>query len=348
MRAIPLTGFLLRNNQYKSAMNIKTPVLAAALLSSLLISTPSHAFLSKLTKKSSETKTKDDTAENKLPEYTGVKHALGVISFDNEAGFVSEWNLGDNLGLMLESSLYDTGRFVIVERAELGAVMAEQDLQNSGRTAQASQVASTGQIRSAKYLATGAITEASYKTSGDSGGLRIKGFNIGAKSDKAIVVAVVKIIDSTSGEVVASKRIRGEAGKSGLSLGYSERGFGTQLGGFTKTPLGEAAQDVIDQATQFIALEMEDYDLEGNVVMVSKKGQVIINRGSNYGVAPGQIFLVREEGEVLIDPSTGAILDMEEGEVTASISVTKVSEKVAYCDLVDGMSPERGAVVVFQ
>jgi hypothetical protein len=82
--------------------------------------------------------------------------------------------------------------------------------------------------------------------------------------------------------------------------------------------------------------------------MVSKKGQVIINRGSNYGVAPGQIFLVREEGEVLIDPSTGAILDMEEGEVTASISVTKVSEKVAYCDLVDGMSPERGAVVVFQ
>lgn len=329
-------------------MKIHLSALSAVLLTLTLISSPSYAFLGKLTKKSSETKTSDDTAENKLPEYTGVKHALGVINFDNEAGFVSEWNLGDNLGLMLESSLYDTGRFVIVERAELGAVLAEQDLQNSNRSAQASQVASTGQVRSAKYLATGAITEASYNTSGDSGGLRIKGFNIGAKSDKASVVAVVKIIDSTSGEVVASKRIRGEAGKSGLSLGYSDRGFGTQLGGFTKTPLGEAAQDVIDQATQFIALEMEDYDLEGNVVMVSGGGQVIINRGSNYGVGPGQVFVVREEGEVLIDPSSGEILDMEEGKVTATIKVAKVSEKVAYCDLVDGETPERGAVVVFQ
>lgn len=329
-------------------MMIHISKLSVVLLALTLISSPSYAFLGKLTKKSSETKTSDDTAKNKLPEYTGVKHALGVISFDNEAGFVSEWNLGDNLSLMLESSLYDTGRFVIVERAELGAVMAEQDLQNSNRTAQAAQVASTGQVRSAKYLATGAITEASYNTSGDSGGLRIKGFNIGAKSDKASVVAVVKIIDSTSGEIVASKRIRGEAGKSGLSLGYSDRGFGTQLGGFTKTPLGEAAQDVIDQATQFIALEMEDYDLEGNVVMVSGTGQIIINRGSNYGVAPDQLFVVREEGEVLIDPSSGEILDMEEGEVTATIRVTKVSEKVAYCDLVDGDTPERGAVVVFQ
>ena len=60
------------------------------------------------------------------------------------------------------------------------------------------------------------------------------------------------------------------------------------------------------------------------------------------------MFLVREEGEMLVDPSTGEILDMEEGEVTATIAVTKVTEKVAYCDLVDGEMPERGAVVVFQ
>ena len=329
-------------------MKTNISILSAVLLSTLLISTPSFAFLDKIVKPSTKTKTKDDTAENKLPPYTGVKHALGVISFDNEAGFASEWNLGDNLGLMLESSLHDTGRFVIVERSELGAVMAEQDLQNSGRTAQASQVAGTGKIRSAKYLATGAITEASYNTSGDGGGLRIKGFNIGGKSDKAEIVAVIKLIDSTSGEVVASKRLRGVAGKAGLTIGYSERGFGTQLGGFAKTPMGEAAQDVIDQATQFIALEMEDYDLEGSVVMVSPKGQIIINRGSNYGVAAGQTFIVREEGEVLVDPSTGEILDMMEGEVTATITVARVSEKVAYCDLVDGTAPERGAVVVFQ
>ena len=139
----------------------------------------------------------------------------------------------------------------------------------------------------------------------------------------------------------------GQAGSSGLTLGYTDwGGIGGNLGAFAKTPIGEAAQDVINKATEFIALEMEDYELEGSVVMVSKNGQIIINRGSNYGIAPGQTFLIREEGEVLIDPSTGEILDMEEGEVTATITVSKVSEKVAYCDLVDGESPERGAVVV--
>jgi hypothetical protein len=39
---------------------------------------------------------------------------------------------------------------------------------------------------------------------------------------------------------------------------------------------------------------------------------------------------------------------MEEGQVTATIEVSKVSEKVAYCKLVDGTTPERGAVVVFK
>jgi|TARA_B110000116_G_C16519896_1_gene439516 hypothetical protein len=51
---------------------------------------------------------------------------------------------------------------------------------------------------------------------------------------------------------------------------------------------------------------------------------------------------------MLIDPETGTILDMEEGKVTATIKVTKVSKKVAYCDLVDGVPPNCGAIVVFQ
>ena len=36
---------------------------------------------------------------------------------------------------MLESALFDSGRFVIVEREKLGDVMAEQDLAASGRAA---------------------------------------------------------------------------------------------------------------------------------------------------------------------------------------------------------------------
>jgi curli biogenesis system outer membrane secretion channel CsgG len=328
-------------------MNRSAIPLLSILFSTVLFIPSGEAQLDKLFGSANKTKTENDSVDSRMPEYHGVKHALGVLNFDNQAGYFSEWNLGENLRLMLESALYDSGRFVIVERAELGAVLNEQDLQASGRSAQADTVAQTGKIRSARYLATGAITEASYENSGEAGGINIKGFRIGGSSEKADIVAVVKIIDTTSGEVIASKRVRGEAGKTALNVRYTDYNLGGNLGAFAKTPLGEAAQDVINAAVEFIAAEMEDYEVEAAVVTVSGE-RVIISIGENFGVEEGQHFIVRTDGEILTDPTTGEVLDRLEGEVTATIEVNSVREKIAYCKLVDGEMPERGDTVIHQ
>ncbi|RME71993.1 MAG: hypothetical protein D6781_03005 [Verrucomicrobia bacterium] len=242
---------------------------------------------------------------------------------------------------MLESALYETGRFVIVERGDLGSVMAEQDLQASGRAAEGAKVAQTGELLSARYLATGDITEASESTSGEGAGINIRGFRIGGSTAKASIVVVVKLVDTTTGEVVASKRVRGEAGRTSVRISGYKDGLGGSLGAFAKTPLGEAAQDCINQAVKFIAESMEDYAVEGAVVLV-KGDQIVINLGSDRGVTEGAVFLVRDEGEVLRDPDTGEVLDRFEGETTATLEVTRVREKVSYCKLVDGELPERG------
>lgn len=309
--------------------------------------TPAWSGVSDLLKPSASTKTKDDAEGEHLGEYNGVKHAIGVLNFENQGGFYSQFSLGSNLALMLESGLFETGRFVVVERGELGAVMAEQDLQSSSRAAEASETAQTGKIRSARYLATGAITEASYNTSGDGGGIRIKGFRIGGKSDKASMVTIIKLIDTTTGEVVASERIRGEAGNTAVNIGYYNSGLGGDMGSFAKTPLAEAAQDCVNTAVRFIAMSMSDFAVEGAVVTISGDN-VIINLGENRGVSEGQLFIVRTDGEVLIDPTTGEVLDRLEGEVTGVIKVDKVREKISYCKLVEGEMPERGATVIYQ
>lgn len=297
-----------------------------------------------------DTKTTDESAEvaAALPEYTGIKHALGVTDFDNEAGYRSQYELGNNLAMMLESALFDSGRFVIVERQELGDVIVEQDLQSSGRAAASTQVAQTGLIRSAKYIATGAITRIDANTSGNSGGIGIGNVRVGMGNNKATIEVVVKLIDTTSSQVVASQRISGEAGGNRLSLGFNDGNFGAGLSSFAKTPIGEAAQDCISQAVIFIAAEMEDYDITANVVMAQSEERIVINRGTNYGIGAGQTFVVREAGEILTDPATGEILDVFEGAETAKIEVTRVSEKVAYCKLVDGILPQRGDAVVFK
>jgi hypothetical protein len=154
-------------------------------------------------------------------------------------------------------------------------------------------------------------------------------------------------VDSTTGEVVASERIRGQAGKVGVKVGYAGSNFGGDLGAFAKTPLGQAAQDCINQAVKFIATQMEDRSIEGAVVGNSGEA-VIINLGENYGVSTGQKFVVRTEGEVLTDPTTGAVLDKLEGAVTATIAVAQVREKTAHCTLIDGEMPQRGQVVVLK
>jgi len=324
--------------------------LSVILLAGMVCLTPvtsSYAFLDKVLKPSTKTKTKDVHAERQLPEYHGVKHALGVLDFDNQAGYRSQFDLGNNMSLMLESALFESDRFVIVDRQELGSVMAEQDLQAGNRTAKAKNVAQTGLIRSARYLATGAITRVDHRTSGDNGGIRIKGISLGGSAEKAEIEVIIKIIDTTSSQVVASKAIQGQAGNNSIKIGYSRHGVGGSLGSFAKTPLGEAAEDCIIEAVRFIATEMEDYDMDGSIVTVSGKN-IIINRGENYGVSVGDAFIVREEGEILVDPDSGEILDELEGEITATVEVSKVREKIAYCKLVDGEMPKRGDMVVFQ
>lgn len=293
-----------------------------------------------------KTPTEQANADMGLGEYKGLKHAVGVKGFDNEAGWSGSWDLGDNLAIMLESALFDTGRFVLVEREKLTDVIAEQDLAASGRTAKAKKVAQTGVIRSARYIATGAVTTVEDAASGGGGGVSVGGFRVGLGGSKAQVTIIAKLIDTSTGEIVAKQRITGKPGGISASIGYSGSGFGADLGGFTKTPLGEAAQDAINQAAKFFAQQMENFPFEGSVVKVTDKGQVIINRGSEFGVAVGQELVMAEQGEQLLDPDTGEVLGNEEGEEIGTLKIARVTEKLSYADVTSGdENPAPGTTV---
>lgn len=297
----------------------------------------------KQTKQRSDVQT--GNAKMGLPEYKGIKHAIGCRDFANEANYGGKWQVTTNLTIMLESALFDTGRFVVVEREKLGAVLAEQDLAASGRAAAAKDVAVTGRLRPAKYLATGSLVEVEANESGVGGGIGIGPVRVGGKHNKAQITLIVKLIDTTTGEIVAKERLVGKAGATGLTLGASY-GIGSgDIGGFVKTPLGEAAQDCINQAAKFFAKQMEQYPTDGSVVMVSN-GKVIINRGSTYNIQPGTVFKVATEGETLTDPDSGAVLDKAPGKDLGTIRVVEVKEKISTCEVVSGeANPPRGAAI---
>jgi curli biogenesis system outer membrane secretion channel CsgG len=292
------------------------------------------------------TATESSNAKMNLGEYKGLKQAIGCKDFGNESGWSGQWEIGRNLAIMLESALYDTGRFVIVEREKLKDVIAEQDLAASGRTAKAGKVAQTGLIRPCRYLATGAITTVDEKQSGGDAGISIGGVRLGGGKSEAQVTVIVKLIDTTTSEIIAKESITGKAGNTALRVGVSAGIVNTELGGFKKTPLGQAAQDCINKASEFIAKKMETFPFEGSVVKISESGQVIINRGSQFGVEAGQELVMAKQGELMTDPDSGEILGHEEGKVIGKIKVAKVAEKLSYCDVVDGeKNPDAGTVV---
>jgi curli biogenesis system outer membrane secretion channel CsgG len=282
----------------------------------------------------------------KLGEYKGLKHAIGCKEFNNESGWAGQWRIGDNLTAMLESALADSGRFVLVEREMMRDVLLEQDLQASGRAAKAKDVAKTGMIRSARYLATGSVTEVSDNQSGTDGGIRIRGLRIGGGRSEAQIAVIVKLIDTTTGEIVAKERVVGKAGSTGIKVGLDVGSVGGELGGFRKTPLGQAAQDCINQAAVFIAKQMEEFPFDGSVVKVADGGQIIINRGSQFGVETGRELVMGTTGETLLDPDTGEVLGKEEGRVIGRLKVARVLEKMSYCDVIEGeRNPPPGTVV---
>jgi len=292
-----------------------------------------------------KTSVSDGDARMNLGEYKGLKHAVGCKDFENQSGWSGHWDLGRNLSIMLESALYDTGRFVIVEREKLNDVLAEQDLVASGRTAKAKKVAQTGLVRPAKYLATGAVTVAEEGTSGGGGGISIKGVRIGGGAGSATITIIAKLIDTTTGQVVQKKTITGKAGRVNFNLGLSVKGVHTDLGAFAKSPMGSAAQDCINQAAKFFAEAMAKIPFDASVVKVSD-GKVIINRGSEHGIEEGMEMTMREEGELLTDPDSGEVLGTEEGKVLGRLKVTRVLEKMSYCEVLEGeKNPSPGTLV---
>jgi curli biogenesis system outer membrane secretion channel CsgG len=156
---------------------------------------------------------------------------------------------------MLATSLFNTGRFIVLERQQLGDVLAEQDLGASGRVKQET-AAAIGEIEGAELLVTGAVTEFQPGSGGAGGGLGgLLGGVFGAVAGgfrKSHVAIDVRVVDTRTSRIVAATSVEGEAkdfNLGGLAIGSS---VGGGLGGYSKTPMEKAVRIALGAAVDFI------------------------------------------------------------------------------------------------
>lgn len=266
-----------------------------------------------------------------------LRYSITVSKFENKAGWSGQWDLGDAWGSVMTDALNGSGKFIVLGEKDMRQeAMNEQDLAASGRMAGGNKAPKKGAMTPAQLLVKGDITHVQDSTTGGDGGLNFKGISIGGGKDTAEINATIYIVDSRTGQVKASTKVVGKAGKKGLRLGYSGSSLGGLTGdmaGFKKDNVGKATEDAIAQAVEFIVKQLEKIPWEGSVAAV-KDDKVYLNRGSREGVTEGQTFVVGKVEEIT-DDDTGEVLDRSVKKI-ATLKAATVKEKITICDVIDG------------
>ncbi len=203
-------------------------------------------------------------AQAQAEPYNGPKARLAVGQFQDKTAkgggsggwlgmFGISWKqIGDGMRDMLTTALFNTNRFIVLEREQLGDVLKEQDLATSGRIKKGTE-APTGEIYGANLIITAAITEFEGSAKGIGGGTKILGVNVGAGVKKAHIAMDIRIIDAKTSQIVAATSVEGNA--TNVALGGATRIGGSlpvALGGFSKTPIEKAIRICIQKAVEYI------------------------------------------------------------------------------------------------
>lgn len=209
-----------------------------------------------------------------VPVLAQDKPSISVPDFKNETNWW--WWKSDTsrqLADALSNELNSTGKFTVVERQKLDAVLSEQELAELGLVKKET-AAQKGELTGARYLVLGKVTSyeegVAEESSGGSFGINLGIVNFGnsgRKSKQEAYVAIdLRVVDTTTGEVVYSRTVEGRAVDEAESTSNNV-GF---LGGLINTgndsqkvqkaPVGKALRAGIIEIANYLSCVMVEKD----------------------------------------------------------------------------------------
>ena len=210
----------------------------------------------------------------------------------------------------LVSALVQDGKYEVVERQQLGLVLRELNLHDSGLIRPDTAI-EMGQMTGAQYTFIGNIVSAEvipFKT------LLGHGF-------KAKLKLNYKIIDNKTGRIVKSEIVHASSTVSDPQGGRRKERV------LVARAVEEMAEKVLKRISTLDPLEIAIVDIDGD--------DIYINIGSEGGVRDNDIFLVYNLGKALIDPKSGAILGYRET-LVGKVKAKTIYEHYTVCEIKDG------------
>lgn len=253
-----------------------------------------------------------------------LKRKVAIGRFTNEtvygqSFFIDKDNnrIGKQAMDILSAKLFETGKFIMLERADLAQIQKELKIGGSSDLKNA-----------ADYVIVGSITEFGRKEVSD------VGIFSRVKRQEANAKVHIRVIDVSTGQIIYSEEGKGTA--------YSEAGAIFGVG--SKAGYDSSLNDkVLDAAITNLASNVIENMLDKpwrSYILGYEDGSLIISGGKSQNIRPETEFDVMKEGKKIKNPQTNMMITLP-GKKIASIKVlmsvgdTPDSE-VSLCTVVEG------------
>ena len=279
-----------------------------------------------------------------------------------QAVFGTNLDIGRGISDLLIDKLLKQGTYRLIERRDIGKIMAEQNFSNSDR-ADPSSAAKLGKLLGVDSVVIGDITQFGRddKNTGIAGGAlsrwdKYGAGRIGLKSSKAVVAITARLIDTNTGEILASESGKGESKRSGTALAGNGGNWGSGGGGgidmgssnFASTIIGEAVSDAVTDLAGKLAgdnTKIPHTSVQVSGLVADATGNtLVLNVGKQNGVRVGDKLAVSRVGRVIKDPVTGKALRSVETPLGV-VTITSVDDGSSEGTFVGAAPPKVGDTV---
>ena len=280
-------------------------------------------------------------------EALAQKPRVAVIEFKDKTSRYTWYQAGQAAQDMFVTELVKSGKYRVIDREQLEAIMREKNLSLSGDVDPRTAV-KAGKLLGVEYLITGALTELGVADRGARvpGAFGLPSVRVGSQKMDASIDA--RLISTTTGEIVWADTAKETT--SDASVFFAGAGGGVD----DKRKLDRVLRPVVVKlaesmgkasvATSGLGGSGDASGVAGKIARV-EGGSVYLNVGAEAGIKEGQTFDVYRVGNVIKDPDTGEVLGADETKV-GRVKVTKVmGPRLSTASVVSGTGFKPGDAI---
>lgn len=242
---------------------------------------------------------------------------------------------------MLAGELSKIPLFSVIERGQLSDIAQEQRMSMQGLTDASTNVAPS-RIKAAQYLIAGSITQYHYQASGGAVPVPVPIFGgVAVASEEAHVTVDLRVIDTTTSEVIMTSRQTGVANQSQGGLVTAYGGFGTgKVGGLLSQATYKAVSRLVSDLQEKLLGDRGTYG-----ILTASTKEVVCNMGSlNSAVKKGDRFVAYRKGQPIRDLD-GSVIGTDKLYL-CTFQITAIEENYSTGKKLKGCVPLRGALIM--